>query len=65
MHGVSAKLDGCTLLATSQGLVVDDLVNVENPEWSGFKSIALSIHTLLLVVARGNLKDTNLVSVIE
>jgi hypothetical protein len=33
MHGISAKPDGCSLLATSQGLIADDLVNVENFDW--------------------------------
>ena len=65
MDGISAKPDGCTLLATTQRLVADYLANAENPEWSSFKPIALLTRTPLLVVARGNLKDANLANIIE
>ena len=47
MDGILAKLDGCTLLATTQGLVADHLANAENPERSSFKPIAWLIRTPL------------------
>jgi hypothetical protein len=47
MDGILAKLDGCTLLATTQGLVADHLANAENPKRSRFKPIAWLIRTPL------------------
>ena len=65
MDGISAKLGGCTLLATTQGEVADHLANAGKPKWSSFKPIALLTRTPLLVVARDNLKDANLANIIE
>jgi tripartite-type tricarboxylate transporter receptor subunit TctC len=64
-QGIWAKPDGCNLLATTQSLVADHLVNKRKPKWSRFKPIAMLARTPLLVVARRGLKDATLANIVE